>query len=318
MATAKPAAPAKPAAQPTKAVAKPAAPAKPAAQPTKAVATQAPPAAQAVAAAEQFSMDQYAGAGTDAMSGADVAIPFLKVLQPLSPELDESDGKYIEEAKQGQLYNSVTGKLYDGKTGLLFVPCYFERKLLRWGARKAGGGFKGEVSEADVARQRDNGELVSFEGRDYYIKDGKVDKDMCDRLADNRLHYGLILDEEDPDQLPSRVLMSLASTQIKKSKLFNAMMRERTIKTGAGTLAIAPTFGYVYRITTVKESNDQGSWYGVSVALDGPVQKKWIFDMGAAFYTSVKGNEVKVDLAGAESGSSSAGGAASSGDDDKF
>lgn len=287
--------------------------------PEKAVAAQKAAAEQAVTtAADNFDMSDYAGAGTDAMSGADVAIPFLKVLQPLSPELDESDGKYIEEAKQGQLYNSVTGKLYDGKTGLLFIPCYFERKLLRWGARKAGGGFKGEVSEADAAQQRDAGTLVSFEGRDYYMKDGKVDKEMCDRLADNRLHYGLILDEEDTEGLPSRVLMSLASTQIKKSKLFNAMMRERTIRTGDGRLAIAPTFGYAYRITTVKESNDQGSWYGVSIALEGPVKKKWIFDYAAAFYTSVKGNEVKVDLAGAEGGHSPAGAAASDSSDDRF
>jgi hypothetical protein len=284
----------------------------------KEVAPQKPASEQAVATNETFDMGQYAGAGTEAQSANDIAIPFLKVLQPLSPELDESDGKYIEEAKQGQFYNSVTGKRHDGKTGLLFVPCYFERKLLRWGARKAGGGFKGEVSEADVARQRDEGQLVSFEGRDYYIKDGKVDKEMCDRLADNRLHYGLVLDEDDSEALPSRVLLSLASTQIKKSKLFNAMMRERTIKLPTGQLAIAPTFGYAYRITTVKESNDQGSWYGVSIALHGPVPAKWMFDMAAAFYTAVKKNEIKVDLAGADAGGSQAGAAASDDADDKF
>jgi len=275
---------------------------------------------QAVAKHEALDMGSYAGAGTEAQTAADVAIPFLKILQPLSPELDESNGKYIPEAKQGQFYNSVTGKRHDGKAGILFVPCYFERKLLRWGARKAGGGFKGEVSEADVARQRDDGQLVSFEGRDYYIKDGKVDKDMCDRLADNRLHYGLVLDEDDADALPSRVLLSLASTQIKKSKLFNAMMRERTIKMPDGKLAIAPTFGYAYRLITVKESNDQGSWYGVSISLHGQVPTQWVFDMAAAFYTAVKGNQVKVDLgdAGSDVGGSHVGTAASESSDDRF
>jgi hypothetical protein len=271
---------------------------------------------KAVATAEQFDISQYAGAGTEGQDSKDIAIPFLKVLQPLSPELDETDGKYIPEAKQGQLLNSVTGQLYDGKTGLLFVPCYYERKQLRWGARGQGsGGFKGEMTEVEVAQAREANTLVNFEGRDYFTQDGKVDPKKNDRLSDSRLHYGLVL--KDDGSLPSRVLLSLTSTQIKKSKLFNALMRERTLELPGGKLAIAPTFGYSYRLTTVKESNDQGSWYGLAIALNDKVQTKFIFDMGAAFYEGIKNNEVKVDLSQAEAGGA-AGAAAADHDPDKF
>lgn len=282
------------------------------------VVKQAEASEQAVATAEAFDISQYAGAGTEGQDSKDVAIPFLKVLQPLSPELDETDGKYIPEAKQGQLLNSVTGQLYDGKEGLLFVPCYYERKQLRWGARGAGGGFKGEMSEVEVARARDAGTLINFEGRDYFVedpKDPKVDPKKNDRLSDSRLHYGLILKAD--GGLPSRVLMSLTSTQIKKSKLFNALMRERTLELPGGKLAIAPTFAYSYRITTVKESNDQGSWYGVQIALNDKIPTKFLFDMGAAFYEAVKSNEVKVDMAQAGDGAAPSGGASGE-DDDKF
>lgn len=273
------------------------------------------PETQAVATAEAFDMSQYAGAGTETQDAKDIAIPFLKILQPLSPELDESEAKYNPDAKQGMFLNSVTGRLYDGKEGLLFVPCYYERKQLKWGARGAGGGFRGEVSEVDVAKDRDAGKIVNFEGRDYYTDNGQVDPKKNDRLSDTRLHYGLILD---PDGgLPSRVLLSLTSTQIKKSKQFNALMRERTIELPSKQLAIAPSFAYAYRLTTVKESNDQGSWYGLVVALHDKVPSKFIFDMGAAFYTAVKQKEVKVDLA-ATADSGAAGSEVSEEDKDKF
>lgn len=278
-------------------------------------APEAPASEKAVATAETFDMGSYAGAGTESQDAKDIAIPFLKVLQPLSPELDEADGKFIADAKQGQLLNSVTGQLYDGKTGLLFVPCYYERKQLRWGARGAGGGgFKGEMTEVEVAQAREKNELVNFEGRDYFVtSDGKIDPKKNDRLSDSRLHYGLILKED--GSLPSQVLLSLTSTQIKKSKLFNALMRERTLELPGGKLAIAPTFGYSYRLTTVKESNDQGHWYGLAIALNEKVPSKFIFDMGASFYNAVKGGAVKVDLAQAES---AGGGSASTEDPDKF
>ena len=293
--------------------AKPATTAKPAAQVAPTATEEAAPAEQAVAAPEVFDMSAYAGAGSETQTAKDIAIPFLKVLQPLSPELDESDAKFIPDAKQGEFLNSVTSQRYGGKEGLLFVPCYYERKQLRWGARAGGGGFKGELSELEVAQAREKNLLVNFEGRDYFTQDGTVDPKRNDRLSDSRLHYGLIL--KDDGSLPSRVLLSLTSTQIKKSKLFNALMRERTIPMPGGTLAIAPTFAYSYRLTTVKESNDQGSWYGISIALNERVPTKFIFDMGAAFYTAVKSNEVKVDLAQA---ADSAPAGVSDEDKDKF
>ena len=266
----------------------------------------------ALATMDDIDYSKYAGAGTETQDAKDIAIPFLKVLQPLSPELDEAESKFIADAKQGQMLNSVTGALYDGKTGLLFVPCYYERKQLRWGPRAGGGGFKGEMSEVEVAQAREKGHLINFEGRDYFTENGQVDPKKNDRLSDSRLHYGLVLSES--GGLPSRVLMSLTSTQIKKSKQFNALMRERTLSLPGGQIVIAPTFAYAYRITTVKESNDQGSWYGVQIALHDKVKSKLIFDIAAAFYEAVRSNEVKVDLAQA----TDAAPASASEDPDKF
>ena len=39
----------------------------------------------------------------------DLALPFLKILGQLSPEVNKRDGKYVEGAEPGMIYNSVTG-----------------------------------------------------------------------------------------------------------------------------------------------------------------------------------------------------------------
>ena len=44
----------------------------------------------------------------------DLALPFLKILGQLSPEVNKRDGKYVQGAEPGMIYNSVTGELFDG------------------------------------------------------------------------------------------------------------------------------------------------------------------------------------------------------------
>ena len=44
-----------------------------------------------------------------------LALPFLKILGQLSPEVNKRDGKYVEGASPGMIFNSVTGDLFDGE-----------------------------------------------------------------------------------------------------------------------------------------------------------------------------------------------------------
>ena len=60
-----------------------------------------------------------AGAGLD-LQEEDLALPFLKVLSRQDTLLDE-----LENAKAGDLYNTVSGEVYSGKEGLLVIPCHY-------------------------------------------------------------------------------------------------------------------------------------------------------------------------------------------------
>lgn len=253
-----------------------------------------------------FDIGSDIGGGMEGADKDSFAIPFLRVLQKISPQCDEADAAYVEGAKGGMLYNSVTNRLYDGKEGVIFLPCAFQRRFLQWAPRGTDGGFRGELLPEQVARMRDEGKIVELEGR-LYIPDekGEVSEKKSDRVVDTRSHFGLVVDGDNVTQ----VLLTLSSTQIKKSKQLMSILSAAKVKTAAG-LVTPPTWMNQVRITTVLESNDQGSWYGVKFEPEGFVSSKDVYDAGKAFHEAISAGEAKANFAEAADAPASS--------DDKF
>ena len=59
-----------------------------------------------------------AGIGVNDLGSEDLAIPFIKVLQKMSDELDD-----LEDAKAGDIYNTVTKEVIKGKDGVRLINC---------------------------------------------------------------------------------------------------------------------------------------------------------------------------------------------------
>ena len=115
-----------------------------------ALATQAP----AGALAEMFQTD--AGTGFEEAGKESFAIPFLKLLQSLSPQCKKNEPEYIKGAEEGDFFNTVTEKVYPndspegvkGALGVMFIPCYYRPVFNLWQTKLDGGGFRGVVSVA--------------------------------------------------------------------------------------------------------------------------------------------------------------------------
>ena len=58
--------------------------------------------------------EQDASQGLENMDQQDLALPFLRILGQLSPQVNKRDSKYVEGAEPGMIYNTVTHELYDG------------------------------------------------------------------------------------------------------------------------------------------------------------------------------------------------------------
>lgn len=229
-------------------------------------------------------MSADAGAG---MEGADrdaFAIPFLRVLQKGSPQVEEGNGAFIKGAKAGQLLNTVTNELYDGKDGIIFLPCAYQRRFIQWGPRGGdGSGFKAELLPEDVAAKRASGEIQEADGKLYL---GKPDPKKSDTVVDTRNHFGLILTDDGAAQ----VLLSLSSTQIKKSKQLMGMLSSVRING-----KVPPTWMSKIRITTALESNDKGSWYGIKLESAGFIDDADTYAKGKAFNQIIAEGAARVE-----------------------
>lgn len=222
-------------------------------------------------------MAEDAGTGMEGTDRESFAIPFLRVLQKISPQVDEADAAYIEGAKGGMLLNTVTGKVYDGKTGVTFLPSAYQRRFIQWAPRGSGQGYRGEYLPEDITKMRAAGEIDEVDGR-MMIGD--------DRLVDTRSHFGLVIDD---DGSVNQVVLPLSSTQIKKSKQLMSMLSAARVQ-GVNP----PTWMNRIKVTTVLESNDQGSWYGVRFEADGFIDSPELYAAGKDFHDTIAAGEAKV------------------------
>ena len=106
--------------------------------------------------AEAFAADT--GIGFEEVTVADVQIPFIRIIQALSPQLKKNDPAFIKGAGQGDIFNTVTQQFWDGEEGLLVLPVYFQLKFLEFVPRSQGGGFVGELSaDSEMVREASAG-----------------------------------------------------------------------------------------------------------------------------------------------------------------
>ena len=244
------------------------------------VATKKENAVQSVSALEEF-----AGQGAENITARDTKLPILKILYSNSPVLDDSDGKFNEKARQGDIYNEITGSLYKGKDGVIVVPCLY---INTFNEGKDMGDSPGRPiaihTDPSILRQTSRGD------------DGKDRLENGNYIEDTGNHFVYILNK-DYEPVES-ALITMKSTQKKKSKLWNSMIQSRRMK-GKNGFFCPPSWATTYKLTTTKESNSQNSWYGWVLEFDQIIaDKEKTLQVTKDFYEGAKSSEIfgKVDF----------------------
>jgi|TARA_S200002703_G_scaffold1055_1_gene1796 hypothetical protein len=198
--------------------------------------------------------EQYAGQGTENITARDVKLPILKLLSSNSPVLNPQDAKYNEKGKVGDIYNEVTGSIHRGQTGMLVVPCLYVNTFNEWADRGDSPGRPIDIhTNPKILSQTSRGD----DGRDRLPNGNYVE--------DTGNHFVCILDE---NYVPlESALITMKSTQKKKSKLWNAQMSSKRVQGSKGFFN-PPSWATIYRLTTVQESNNKGNWPGWAIEFD--------------------------------------------------
>ena len=224
-----------------------------------------------------FDMEADAQQSTQNISQDDLALPFLKILGQLSPEVNKRDGKYVEGAEPGKIINTVTNELFDS---LNVVPVFYKRQYVEWQDRGTSTGAPVAIHDADS-------DIVSQTTRDKSYKDRLPNGNYLENTAN---HFVLTLGAS-PENV-EHALISMKSTQLKVSRKWNSMMMGIKMQ-GKNGLFTPPTYSHIYQLSTVQMSNDKGTWFGWDVSKVGPVTDKAVYDMAKSFAESVGKGEIE-------------------------
>jgi len=221
--------------------------------------------------------EEDAAKGLGAIGQDDLALPFLKILGQLSPEVNKRDGKYVEGAEPGMIFNSVSGELYDGVKGIDVIPSFYKLEYIEWKDRGEGPG-------APVAIYDSSSDIMSKTKADANYKDRLPNGNYIEKTAS---HFVIITGDS-----PATALISMKSTQLKISRKWNSMMSGIKLK-GKNGLYTPASFSHIYKLKTTQMSNDKGTWFGWEVSKVGPITDASIYQQAKTFSDSISKGAVK-------------------------
>lgn len=198
---------------------------------------------------------QHAGEGLGNAQATDFALPFIYLLQKLSPATDE-----IEGAEAGMFLNTVTRNVTEEST---FIPVEYDKCYNEWIPRNDGGGFIASHKSAALAEtNRQAGQ-------------NKAGNGPKTQIVETANHYVL---ELQPDGSWMQAILSLTSTKLKASRtLMSRISQVTTVVPGKGQVQM-PSFAKKYVLRpTGPHTNDKGTFYSVEVVpVDG--EEGWVGD----------------------------------------
>lgn len=193
---------------------------------------------------------EYAGIGGNDIGSEGLAIPFINVLQALSPQVTEQT---VPGARSGQFFNTVTQELTDGNEGLIIQPIYEEYVFVEWTPREKGGGF--------IAVHRADDDLV----KETLHEDRRDDKGKLltadgNSLVETFQVYVRLLTSDGKDGLGFGVV-SFTSTKIKS---YRAWKTSRDTIRGVSR-ENTPVFAHRAKLTTLLSKNKNNQSFYVTV-----------------------------------------------------
>lgn len=230
-----------------------------------------------LAPAELASMlDEDAGRGVSTNPN-DVGIPFLYLLQDLSPQILKRDPKYVEGAEAGMFINSLSMETFDGDEGVYFVPCFYKSALVEWVPRKKGGGFVREYAVDDPIAK-----TVVYSDPEKpnlpFLPNGN-------NLIETRYYYGFQIKK---DNTPEAAVISFSSSGLKVSRELQRLFS--TVKTPGGK--VAPCYSKVYKLVAAVAQKANNSWFVIKPSIE-----RWVntaeYNLARVFATQCENGLVR-------------------------
>lgn len=224
--------------------------------------------------AESMLADAERASGFDNVGADDVAIPFITILQALSPQCRGETA--IEGAGEGDFFNTVTSIIHKGEIKL--IPCAYKKAYIEWIPRDSGGGFVKEHSDSKILEQ-----CKQNDRRQDIMPNGN-------NIVTTAYHFCI---QVKGDGTFERVVLSFSSTQLKKSRKWNSTMMALMVNI-SGKKVRPPMFSHIYKARSVPEKNEQGQWAGWQIGSPELITDSGLYNVAKRFSEDVIKGIVKV------------------------
>jgi len=224
-------------------------------------------------------MDSSQGVGVENLDAGDVATPRIKLMQALSPELlvhDVKAGEYFHTQAEATLGKSVA-----------IVPLYIDKRYVLWKPRDAGGG---------ILARADDGIHWNPANTDFSVAINKGGKNVTwstkNTVAESKLDQWGSFDPADPNSQPAATLMYTMIVMLPDYLEFGPAiisLQRSAVKVARGLIgklkiSNTPSFGRVFKMSTVQEQSPSGSFFNYKFEPMGFVQDKDHYEIFKGLY----------------------------------
>lgn len=242
-------------------------------------------------------MKEHSHLGTEALGAGDVEIPRIKLMQALSPELEE-----FNDLKQGDFFHTLAEQNL-GKE-LRVTPIYVDSRFILWRPRESGGGILARAddgkhwspADTDFQVKLKGGAEVRWRTAKTVEESGLAEwgssnpSDPNSPPAATKMYNLVVTLPDIPDLPPAVVTLQRASISVARRFI------------GKLKISRAPSFGLVFTMSSFKDKNDAGQdFYNYQFRAAGMVEDKTVYEQNYEYYNFFRTQGVKVkDIEGVQ------------------
>jgi len=198
---------------------------------------------------ERLTLEQLLkGDGFDNTTSNSYAMPFIRILQKMSPEVDKDESAYIKGAKAGMILLTSTQDAYEE---INIVVLDYVESYIEWIPREKGGGFVQEVNALDPMAKEILASCEKVENQNILPNGNEF-----------KLHanYQCAIEVEEDEWEPAT--LSMSASQLKTSRIWLRTLRTMKMEIEGQSYSNINIRSFQWTLGTEKLSNDKGNWFG--------------------------------------------------------
>ena len=192
-----------------------------------------------------------AGKGFEHQTAEEFQLPFIALLQDLSPQVTGEGGASIAGAKAGKFFNTVTEEVFDSFD---FVPAHKERVFVEWRPRQQGGGFVARYLPDDPIVLKARAESKEF---GQYLTPNR------NNLVDTVYLFGIV---DKGDGVLQQACLSFSITKMKVYKKWNTQVNAFTLPGPNGSKVQPPRWAHLLAVSSKRDKSPKGSFFNIVLA----------------------------------------------------